>query len=199
MTVLRNTPFREGPPGGTYTFYRVSPEIVLLAARTCRADCLRDLRKSLSHSLIFSLSHSLTHTLSQPLTHLAPSTRRSWPRGCWTPMVRPSSAPSSTASLGLADFPQVDILGVCQSWAGKEPGWIEAARKDTGPRKSVKIDTCSSRRRRAPTRPRQPQAVPLPQKAVCGGIPGSFLEPLARSWSHFVGTYCQKLTNSVQN
>ena len=38
-----------------------------------------------------------------------------------------------------------------------------------------------------------------PQKALCGGIPGSFLEPLARSWSHFVGTYCQKLTNSVQN
>ena len=27
-------------------------------------------------------------------------------------------------------------------------------------------------------------------KALCGGIPGSFLEPLARSWSHFVGTYC---------
>ena len=38
-----------------------------------------------------------------------------------------------------------------------------------------------------------------PQKTLCGGIPGSFLEPLARSWSHFVGTYCQKLTNSVQN
>ena len=38
-----------------------------------------------------------------------------------------------------------------------------------------------------------------PQKTLCGGIPGSFLEPLARSWSHFVGTYCQKLRNSVQN
>ena len=35
-----------------------------------------------------------------------------------------------------------------------------------------------------------------PQKALCGGIPGSFLEPLARSWSHFVGTSCQKLTHS---
>jgi len=38
-----------------------------------------------------------------------------------------------------------------------------------------------------------------PQKALCGGIPGSFLEPLARSWSRFVGMYCQKLTTSVQN
>ena len=44
-----------------------------------------------------------------------------------------------------------------------------------------------------------PPASGYPQKALCGGIPGSFLEPLARSWSHFVGTYCQKLTKSVQN
>jgi hypothetical protein len=27
----------------------------------------------------------------------------------------------------------------------------------------------------------------VPQKALCGGIPCPFLEPLARSWSHFVG------------
>jgi hypothetical protein len=33
-----------------------------------------------------------------------------------------------------------------------------------------------------------------PQKALCGGIPGAFLEPLGRSWSHFVGIYRQKLT-----
>ena len=38
-----------------------------------------------------------------------------------------------------------------------------------------------------------------PQKAVCGGIPGSFLEPLVRSWSHFVGIYRQKLTRSLEN
>ena len=38
-----------------------------------------------------------------------------------------------------------------------------------------------------------------PQKALCGGIPGSFLEPLVRSWSHFVGIYCQKSTRSLDN
>jgi hypothetical protein len=38
-----------------------------------------------------------------------------------------------------------------------------------------------------------------PQKALCGGIPGSFLEPLARSWSHFVGIYRQKSTRSLGN
>jgi len=31
-----------------------------------------------------------------------------------------------------------------------------------------------------------------PREALCGGIPGSFLEPLVRSWSHFVGIYRQK-------
>ena len=36
-----------------------------------------------------------------------------------------------------------------------------------------------------------------PQKALCGGIPDPFLEPLTRSWSHFVGIYCQKLTSSL--
>ena len=34
-----------------------------------------------------------------------------------------------------------------------------------------------------------------PQKALRGGIPCSFLEPFARSWSHFVGIYRQKLIN----
>jgi len=38
-----------------------------------------------------------------------------------------------------------------------------------------------------------------PQKALDGGIPGSFLEPLGRSWSHFVGIYRQKLTRSLEN
>ena len=38
-----------------------------------------------------------------------------------------------------------------------------------------------------------------PQKALRGGIPGSFLEPLGRSWSHFVGIYRQKLTRSLEN
>ena len=38
-----------------------------------------------------------------------------------------------------------------------------------------------------------------PQKSLCGGIPDSYLEPLTRCWSHFVGSYFQKLTNSAQN
>ena len=38
-----------------------------------------------------------------------------------------------------------------------------------------------------------------PQKALRGGIPGLFLEPLGRSWSHFVGIYRQKLTRSLEN
>jgi hypothetical protein len=39
----------------------------------------------------------------------------------------------------------------------------------------------------------------LPQRALCGGIPSSFLEPSLRSWSHFVGIYRQKLTRSLKN
>ena len=39
----------------------------------------------------------------------------------------------------------------------------------------------------------------IPQKALCGGIPCPFLEPLARSWSHFVGIYRQNLTRSLEN
>ena len=38
-----------------------------------------------------------------------------------------------------------------------------------------------------------------PQKALCGGFSCPFLEPLARSWSHFVGIYRQNLTRSVEN
>ena len=30
-------------------------------------------------------------------------------------------------------------------------------------------------------------------------IPGSFVEPLARSWSHFVDICCQTLTKSLEN
>ena len=39
----------------------------------------------------------------------------------------------------------------------------------------------------------------IPQKAHRGGIPGAVLEPLVRSWSHFVGIYRQKLTKSSKN
>ena len=39
----------------------------------------------------------------------------------------------------------------------------------------------------------------FPQKALCGGIPDPFLEPLTRSWSHFVGVYRQILTMSLKN
>ena len=46
----------------------------------------------------------------------------------------------------------------------------------------------------------QARAPPLaPQKALRGFIPCSFLEPLARSWSHFVGIYCPELTTSLKN
>ena len=38
-----------------------------------------------------------------------------------------------------------------------------------------------------------------PREALSGGIPGSFLEPLGRSWSHFVGIYRHKLTRSRKN
>ena len=38
-----------------------------------------------------------------------------------------------------------------------------------------------------------------PQKALCGGIPGAVLEPLVRSWSHFVGICRQTLTRSLEN
>ena len=38
-----------------------------------------------------------------------------------------------------------------------------------------------------------------PQRALCGGIPSSFLEPSLRSWSHFVGVYRQTLTTSLKN
>ena len=50
-------------------------------------------------------------------------------------------------------------------------------------------------------RARAARVAPLaePQKALSGGIPGSFLEPLGRSWSHFVGIYRQKLTRSLDN
>ena len=38
-----------------------------------------------------------------------------------------------------------------------------------------------------------------PQKALRGGITVSFLEPLRRSWSHFVGIHRQKLTRSLKD
>ena len=41
--------------------------------------------------------------------------------------------------------------------------------------------------------------MPVPQKALSGGIPRSFLEPLGRSWSHFVGIYRQKLMKSSKD
>ena len=42
-------------------------------------------------------------------------------------------------------------------------------------------------------------AASVPQMALCGGIPSSFLEPSPRSWSHFVGVYRQILTTSLKN
>ena len=38
-----------------------------------------------------------------------------------------------------------------------------------------------------------------PREAFCGGISWSFLEPLGRSWSHFVGICCQRVTRSLEN
>ena len=38
-----------------------------------------------------------------------------------------------------------------------------------------------------------------PRETLRGGIPGAVLEPLVRSWSHFVGIYRQKLTRSLEN
>ena len=38
-----------------------------------------------------------------------------------------------------------------------------------------------------------------PQKALCGGIPDPYLEPLTRTWSHFVGIYRQKLMKYSKN
>ena len=49
------------------------------------------------------------------------------------------------------------------------------------------------------TAPASGPAPAMPQKALCGGIPCPFLEPLARSWSHFVGIYRQNLTRSLDN
>ena len=40
------------------------------------------------------------------------------------------------------------------------------------------------------------KGVIAPHKVLCGGIPCPCLEPLARSWSHFVGIYRQKLMKS---
>ena len=40
---------------------------------------------------------------------------------------------------------------------------------------------------------------PVPREALLGGIPWSFLEPLGRSGSHFVGIYRQKMTRSLKN
>ena len=40
---------------------------------------------------------------------------------------------------------------------------------------------------------------PCPQKALRGGIPDPYLEPLTRTCSHFVGIYRQKLTKSSKN
>ena len=39
----------------------------------------------------------------------------------------------------------------------------------------------------------------IPRETLRGGIPGAVLEPLVRSWSHFVGIYRQKLTRSLAN
>ena len=37
----------------------------------------------------------------------------------------------------------------------------------------------------------------VPRETLRGGIPGAVLEPLVRSWSHFVGIYRQNLTRAL--
>ena len=44
-----------------------------------------------------------------------------------------------------------------------------------------------------------PSSLNKPRVALRGGIPWSFLGPLGRSWSHYVGIYRQKLTRSLKN
>jgi len=44
-----------------------------------------------------------------------------------------------------------------------------------------------------------PSSLDKPRVALRGGIPWSFLGPLGRSWSHYVGIYRQKLTRSLKN
>ena len=39
----------------------------------------------------------------------------------------------------------------------------------------------------------------VPQKALRGGIPSAFLEPPARSWSHFCGYLSLKVDKSLEN
>ena len=41
------------------------------------------------------------------------------------------------------------------------------------------------------------QKVMGPRETLRGGIPGAVLEPLVRSWSHFVGIHRQKLTQAL--
>ena len=43
-----------------------------------------------------------------------------------------------------------------------------------------------------------PLNVGVPRETLRGGIPGAVLEPLVRSWSHFVGIYRQKLTQALR-
>ena len=45
----------------------------------------------------------------------------------------------------------------------------------------------------------QTVAQPAPREVLRGGIPGTFLEPLLRSWSHFLGIYRQELTRSLKS
>ena len=78
--------------------------------------------------------------------------------------------------------------------------------------RDVSGDKWRGRRARNPTNKTQTLAIPprpssfhshgrfsKPQKALRRGIPDPYLEPLTRTWSHFVGIYRQKLTNSSGN
>ena len=70
-------------------------------------------------------------------------------------------------------------------WRCVEP-WRCATRR----RPSTRASTARSAAPPAPPWSMSPSAI-IPRKPLCGGIPGSFLEPLVRSWSHFVGIYRQ--------
>ena len=65
-------------------------------------------------------------------------------------------------------------------------------------------DRASGRQSGRHSRPRRPRARGSgwrrsPRAALRVGISLSFLEPSCRSWSHFVGMHCQKLTSSFVN
>jgi len=81
-------------------------------------------------------------------------------------------------------FTYDDILAVQrESERGEGGEWIEREREEREEREE----------------PEPPANHPGATEGPSGVIPWSFLEPLGRSWSHFVSIYCQKLTKSLGN